>query len=1103
MVRRILEGGAIFVTVIGLILSGPAPTEAQEPALLEAGRPMEGELKRGEERRYRLPLAAGQYVRVELRHPLGDCSLTLSGENGQPVVSVDLMPGPIQPEVLTAIIETSGEYRIAVKSTASLSRYRLELTEARTAGDADRQAVEADRLHRESQALRGAGKFEDARQRIESARGIYESLRGPDHPDLIRVLREEAGVHLLRRDFDRAEAAYKRQVEISEKAFGAADPRTADALEPWGIFHTSNKVDFARAEEIFKRMLRIYEAAYPADHPAVANGLMILGALYQNRVQYGDAERLYRRALAIQEKSPDPEATLSPLQNIASLLATSGNYAEADVYFARVQSAVEGGLADGGLLRGFLYFNRGKLSLDIGNPDRAESFLDQAEEFFTKRMGAENRFSAAVLAQRMRLHRERGEWEKAEAIQRQTLAVRRKTLPAGHPDIGRAAGALAEILLMRDRGEEALPFFEEALHIYEKAFGPEFWGNAALQVTMGRYRRDRGEYAEAERLARLALPSYEKGLGRTHPYYAEALDLLVSIYRATGRLREALEAREQTLEINEEILRRNLFSGSDAENVNYLAKYAPETHETLSLQTMEAAKDPRALRMALTTVLRRKGRAFDTASQTYQAMRERGSEEDRALLEQLRTQAAKLSRLLSQGSQPRGEAAFQAEARRLHEETERLASQVGLRYVEFRAQAQAATIENVQAALPPGAALIEIFLLAPSEAKTRAELPPVYVAYGLRHDGGVFWARLGERSAIDPLLRRWREALSNPASRAEPALARRVERAALGKLWEHLNGITHLIVSPDGAFNFVPFAALENAAGERLAGRMLVSYVTSGRDLPRFGARRTTRSPAAIFAGADFDDATGGPDTAAAADGTRAAAAEKNLASLSAFASLANTLGEGRSIQAMLPGAQTFFGAQATEAAFKGVRGPWALHLATHGFFLPDASDGHLAKDARSAARRPRAWENPLLRSGLAMAGANARKSGAEDGLLTALEVSRVDLSGTRLVVLSACVTGLGAVENGQGVQGLRRALVLAGAEAQVTSLWQVADEVTKELMIKYYRLLLPAHGTGAGRAEAMRRVQLDLLANRARRHPYYWASFLPIGDWRPIEKDR
>jgi CHAT domain-containing protein len=138
-----------------------------------------------------------------------------------------------------------------------------------------------------------------------------------------------------------------------------------------------------------------------------------------------------------------------------------------------------------------------------------------------------------------------------------------------------------------------------------------------------------------------------------------------------------------------------------------------------------------------------------------------------------------------------------------------------------------------------------------------------------------------------------------------------------------------------------------------------------------------------------------------------------------------------------------------------------------------------------------------MLRSGLALAGANLKKSGQEDGLLTALEVAGLDLYGTRLVVLSACDTGVGEVRNGEGVYGLRRALVLAGAETQVMSLWPVSDQGTRDLMIEYYK----AVQAGEGRSAALRNVQLRMIASRDRLHPYYWASFMLSGEWASLQR--
>ncbi len=202
------------------------------------------------------------------------------------------------------------------------------------------------------------------------------------------------------------------------------------------------------------------------------------------------------------------------------------------------------------------------------------------------------------------------------------------------------------------------------------------------------------------------------------------------------------------------------------------------------------------------------------------------------------------------------------------------------------------------------------------------------------------------------------------------------------------------------------------------------------------------------------------------------------------------------------------------------MQSPQILHIATHGFFLndvpliasPNFASGLGFSDLRadvnivggpSAGYTPPTdslgnLENPVLRSGLVLAGFNARQSGSEDGALTALEATGLDLRGIQLVVLSACDTGVGDVANGEGVYGLRRAFVIAGAESHLTSLWKVSDQGTADLMTDYYQRLL----NGEGRSAALRQTQLDMLSSSAYQHPYYWAAFIPSGNWRPLRTE-
>jgi CHAT domain-containing protein len=127
------------------------------------------------------------------------------------------------------------------------------------------------------------------------------------------------------------------------------------------------------------------------------------------------------------------------------------------------------------------------------------------------------------------------------------------------------------------------------------------------------------------------------------------------------------------------------------------------------------------------------------------------------------------------------------------------------------------------------------------------------------------------------------------------------------------------------------------------------------------------------------------------------------------------------------------------------------------------------------------------------------RSEAGDDGVLTAMEAASLDLWGTKLVVLSACDTGVGEVKNGDGVYGLRRALLLAGSETQVMSLWPMLDLEMGDLMVGYYRRLLK----GEGRGEALRQIQLETLRQAKLQHPYYWASFIMAGEWANLDGRR
>jgi CHAT domain-containing protein len=309
-----------------------------------------------------------------------------------------------------------------------------------------------------------------------------------------------------------------------------------------------------------------------------------------------------------------------------------------------------------------------------------------------------------------------------------------------------------------------------------------------------------------------------------------------------------------------------------------------------------------------------------------------------------------------------------------------------------------------------------------------------------------------------------------------------------------------LLISPDGELNLIPFEALVDERGRYLVENHSIAYLTSGRDLLRMEVPRESRNRPVVFADPLFGEpqpaisSPSGSTTLISLARQRSVTTGGDLSTVY-FAPLAGTAEEARSIKTLFPEAEVLTGQQATKAALKRVEAPRVLHIATHGFFL-DTGDSANAPTGTRAISAKVDIKNPLLRSGLALAGANLNRNGSDGGILTALEASNLNLWGTKVVTLSACETGVGEVKNFEGVYGLRRAFFLAGAETLLMSLWPVSDRVTRETMTAFYTGLKE----GLGRGEALRQAQLAMLKRKDRQHPFYWASFILGGEWRNLQ---
>lgn len=463
----------------------------------------------------------------------------------------------------------------------------------------------------------------------------------------------------------------------------------------------------------------------------------------------------------------------------------------------------------------------------------------------------------------------------------------------------------------------------------------------------------------------------------------------------------------------------------------------------------------------------------------------------RDLLDRYRANASEISSL-STSNDPDTTGRLRA----LNIQREGLEQQLGQALANQGRSRQQVTVEGLQQAIG-SEVLIEY-----REYSDLLKGTPRLAAVVLGRDHLAHYA-LGDWEPIANLIQAYRKAIESRDQPLVDALADELYDKLWNPLAHNIPAGTTIYISPDDSLHLLPFSALRNPeTGRYLIQNHPIQMLGASRDLLRQPLGNPPKQPVVAYAPHYSLGGAGTNDQASSSGSRTYDLARSGLH----FDHLPGALTEGQAISALLADLepQALSGAAATEAAIRSVSGPRFLHIATHGFYLgedaPPVEQGSrfgqveqllFETDTRPDLHMTQAQvENPLLRSGLALAGANdgARgESDADDGVLTALEAQGLNLAGTELVVLSACDTGVGEVRTGQGVASLQRAFLEAGASSVVYSLWKVDDDATRRLMTSLYEGVLTESTLPLDR---LRQVQLEMLASEIHAAPWYWAAF-------------
>jgi TPR repeat protein/CHAT domain-containing protein len=929
------------------------------------------------------------------------------------------------------------------------------------------------------------GEYPKAEPLLEEALRIYQKVRGKEHPETALCLINLAELYKAMAEYAKAEPLLLEALRICRKVRGEEHSDTALSLNNLGDLY-EEMGEYAKAETLYLEALRIYQKVRGEEHLETAASLGNLAELYLKMGEFSKAEPLFQEALRIDQKvfGPEHPDTANSLDNLAALYDTMGEFAKAEPLYQEALRIDEKVLGPEHSKTATSINNLASFYYEMGEYARAEPLLQESFRICQKVLGSEHPQTAASLEHLAGLYLEMREFAKAEPLLQEALRIRKKVFGSEHPETAASLSSLGQLYQDQGKYAQAESLLQEALRIRKKVFGSEHPITAESLNNLALLYWITGEYVKAETLYQESLRFWQKIIGPEHPDTATVIQNLALLEFDLGRIDEATALARQASAAQLTSLSRIFSFTSEQQRLAYLDIFHPYWLFAILTGTETDLA---------TAVLRYKGVVLDSIVEDHLLAEAVKGSEDQKLVEQLNLGKRQLGQLLLQPAKT-----FSTESNRrieaLEGEVEKIESQLAQR-VAGLGQARHAlgvSLEQVQLTIPNDGALIEY--LRYKHYLGEAQLEPSYGAVVLFSKGAPLWIPLGKAEVIDDLVTRYSTLVrGSPEEEELSANLQALDEAVWAPIAQALpNQTKRIIISPDGELNFVSFATLLSKDKEFLAQTYDVQYVASGRDLLR-QVTPSTAKDVVLFANPDFDLASTAMLAKAdnpSADEDSPRGAERGDIEDWSFASLEGTQKEtDELIKKFARWGWTltdFTGEEATKEALLKIHSPYILHLATHGFFAKEdptsaKTETESSLNERQSVAKSKFFKNPMHRSGLALTGAQstieAWKRGEvppveNDGILTAEDVSTLDLQGTWLVTLSACDTGAGEARAGEGVMGLRRGFIQAGAQNLLMTLWPISDEFTVQIMRDFYEA---AH-TNDNAPAALAKVQRDWL---------------------------
>lgn len=943
---------------------------------------------------------------------------------------------------------------------------------------------------------------------------LHQIQRWTDRADSLWSVREP----------DSAVVVAKMALETIELLCPECDSLRAHVLSQLGNFY-NRRGSYPKAVEYFQQSVQIMEKESWPDKLLLAEAHRRFGVAYRVLGQMAEAELHQRRALEVLKiASKDGiETQVKCLRELGIVYHLQLRYAEADSLASQACNLCAAWLGRETTSYARLMNWIGYMRKDQGRYDEAETYFKRALEIRKKLHHPQQHQSFAESYNNLgEVYEEQGRLAEAESCYVLALRIRERRYWPEHPFLVYPLINLGELCALQSRYVEADSFFRRGLKIVETEYGPNHLQAAWSINGLADMYRWQGKYAQAESLYYRALIIREDAFGPDHPKVVETLGGLARLHASVKEYSKSLADYDRLLASKRSFLQSAFSYASESQKMAYARLYSLCDHTLLSLCGIYNSRFVRCL--ALEMILKAKAAVIDALVSEKElafCSNDENMHSTQKRLMEVYGEISTMSLVSAASQEVSGE--FRDRLRFLNGVKDSLEADLSRDCSEFRDRLTTREfgVADVAQAMPEGSVLWEFMRYRPFDfygwgEDSKRTGPPRYLAFILDHQGNVGVKDLGDAREIDSLIASIRNRIdkdralvySHAVGQSEEAL-----KSLTGRLYDVVfapleassNGKKDIFISPDGQLNLLPFEILPCPDDKYVMEKFKISYLSSGRDLLKFQGRSSPSDCALVIADPDFQSSllnivppepaipqishvfTTGHEPARGVGGCLDVP----------FNNLPQTRREGESICQTLReraglAVSAYYGAQAQEDVLKNIDvPPRVLHVASHANFCEDIDPA-----------QNKTLQNPLLRCGLVLAGANLLireedeiPGQSEDGILTALEASGLNLVGTELVTLSACETGLGEVRNGEGVYGLRRAFQHAGARTIVMSLWKVPDLETRRLMTRFYQSWLD----GQSKKEALRNAALTIIRDsrngNGSAHPLLWGGFIMLGD--------